>query len=310
MLLGATLLVPASPARAQEPTPLTHVGPTELLVCAPGRPGTAKQAQAIMDELAKQLTARAGWQPGRLTARYVATEKEGLEAIAKRPAWLLTTTEFYCKHVKAIDGELIAATQLKEGMGERFTLLVPATTSTDDASAALRGRALYGTRLLDPVFATRVALRNTLSLEELCDVQRQKRTLRAVKKATAEPATSALWLSHAEHALLQTPRHTQRLADWKPLLVTQPVPSAPLLALNGRANGGPDDIRVPQLKQALYALNSTDEGKALCTKMHMLGFAKPDAATYAAAVQLYHPKNDGEDGEDNHGTTDDAGRDG
>jgi hypothetical protein len=281
-------LAPAAPA--QDPPRPGEVGPTELLVCAPGYPGSAKQAQSIMDELAKQLTARAGWQPGRLTARYVATEKEGLEALKKRPAWLLTTTEFYCKHHQAIDGTVIAATQLKSGTTERFALLVPEGTPAKDPAAALRGRKLYGTRLLDPAFASRVALQNALPLPELCDVQREKRTLRAVKKAAVAPGESALWLSEEERALLATPRLKEKLAGWSVLRESEAVPSAPVLALKNRAESAPATARLEQFQKALYGLNSTEAGKALCTKMRMLGFVKPDAGAYAAAAKRYHAK--------------------
>ncbi|MHC5021341.1 MAG: hypothetical protein ACYTGX_14765 [Planctomycetota bacterium] len=289
-------LVPAAPA--QDPPRPAEAGSTELLVCAPGYPGTAKQAQAVMDELAKQLTARAGWQPGRLTARYVATEKEGLEALKKRPAWILTTTEFYCKHHQAIDGTVIAATQLthpadaqlKSGVSERFTVLVPEGAKAKDPAAALKGRKLWGTRLLDAAFLSRVAFRGELMLHELCDVQRQKRTLRAVKKATASPDDSALLLSGEEGRLLEEPALAPRLKGWAQLVQSHPVPSAPVLALRNPKESAPATGRLEQFQKALYALNSTEEGKALCTKMRMLGFVKPDAGAYAAAAKRYHAK--------------------
>jgi len=88
---------------------------------------------------------------------------------------------------------------------------------------------------------------------------------------------------------------------------SEPVPSAPVLALKDRNESAPATGRLKQFKQALYTLNTTEEGKALCTKMRMLGFAKPDPAKYAAAVTLYHPKPDAKDDDGNEG---DSGRDG
>lgn len=289
-LAAAAALAGAPSSPAQEPTPLSHVGPSELLVCAPGYPGTPKQAQAIMDELAKQITRRALWQPGRLTARYVPTEVEGLEAIKQRPAWLLTTTEFYCKHVKAIDGEVIAATQLKGGASERFALMLPADTPSNDLFSILKGRTLWGTRLLDPQFVERVGLIDLLPIRSLCDVQRQQRTLRAVKEATRAPATSALWLSDAERELLATPAQQAKLEGWSVVRETDPIPSAPVIALHDRRVSGAAPARLDAFKQALYSLNSTDEGKALCAQMRMRGFITPDTAKYDAAVQRYHPE--------------------
>lgn len=272
--------------------------PIELLVCAPGYPGTTKQAQAVMDTLVSQLAARAGWPAGRLRARYIARESDGISAIGRRPALLLTTTEFYAKHAKLIGGEIVAATRLASGTEERFTVMVPRDGKRDDAAAGLKGRTLYGTRLLDVTFASRVATRNQLDLAKLSDVQRQKRTLRAVKKATAAPATSALWLSSAECHLLEQPAQKERLAGWVTLFRTEPIPSAPVLAL-GKTPGAPaDPALVKTIQAALMNLASTDEGKALCTRMRIRGFAKPDNARYAAVVKAYHAAPDDDDAKD------------
>jgi len=268
----------------------------ELLVCAPGFPGTPEQAKGVMDALAAAIARGAGWGEGRVRARYVATEVEGVTALKqRRPALLLPTLPFYCKHHALIRGELVAASKLADKPTEAFRVVAPRAFQ-GDGLAALRGKRLTGTRIEDPNFLSRVVFAGALDARRDLTLVDGKRTLRALKLAT-EGEADALLLSDDEWRLLQTPELKPRLDGWRTVFESAALPSAPMVALGATPEAKPDAALVAAVQRALLALHAGDEGKKLCERLRVTGFAKPDPTPYAAVVKRYHRKADDDDGE-------------
>src|SRR5262245_61629184 len=91
-ILPAIFLASAVVAAAA-PAPIT------LVICAPGYPGTTKEAQPSMDKLATAVSAAAGWPSARLAAVYYETEEAGVARLkAKTPALALIPLPFYLAH--------------------------------------------------------------------------------------------------------------------------------------------------------------------------------------------------------------------
>ncbi len=63
------------------PSPASANG-LEIVICAPGYPGSTAEAQPAMDGLAAAITAAAGWDDGAVQAVYFETEEGGLAASA------------------------------------------------------------------------------------------------------------------------------------------------------------------------------------------------------------------------------------
>jgi hypothetical protein len=74
-----------------------------LVVCAPGYPGSTKEAQPAMDAFAAVAGEAAGWPKGELTAVYFETEAAGVERLSKDDAALaLVPLPFYLRHREAL----------------------------------------------------------------------------------------------------------------------------------------------------------------------------------------------------------------
>jgi hypothetical protein len=297
-LCACVALATGGAAQDSEPSPppARDDASVELLVCAPGFPGTPEQAKATMDALAVAITRGAGWPEGRVRARYVTAEAEGVSALkTRRPALLLATLPFYCKHHALVRGELVAASLLAGKATEAFRIVAP-PAFPGEGLAALRGRRLTGTRLEDPDFLTRLVFAGTLDARRDLTLVDGKRTLRALKLA-GDAAADALLLSDEERRLLQTPELKPRLEGWRTLFESEPLPSAPVVALGTAPAATPDATLVAAVRRALLALHGSDEGRKLCERLRVTGFGPADPTAYAAAVKRYHPPADGEGGE-------------
>src|SRR5260221_3918717 len=88
-ILPAIVLASAV-AAAAAPSPVT------LVICAPGYPGTTKEAQPSMDALAKAVAKAAGWPPARFAAEYHETEEAGgAPPKAETPSLAMVPPSFY-----------------------------------------------------------------------------------------------------------------------------------------------------------------------------------------------------------------------
>jgi hypothetical protein len=96
---------------------------TALVVCAPGYPGSAAEAQPAMDALARELSAASQVAP--LTASYEETAKGCLEQLAKPDAALiLATLPFFLEHERdlRLTARLMAVPQAGHPL-QRWTLV-------------------------------------------------------------------------------------------------------------------------------------------------------------------------------------------
>src|SRR5256885_11140270 len=111
-----------------------------LVVCAPGYPGTAGEAQPSMDALARALAAEAKLPPSSLSAVYEETEAAGMRRLAQKDAsLLLSTLPFHLTHEQELGlvGRLSAVPRGGEGL-ERWALV-----AAEGHPAALEGDAVH-----------------------------------------------------------------------------------------------------------------------------------------------------------------------
>src|SRR6185436_4863985 len=105
--------------------------PVTLVICAPGYPGTTKEAQPSMEILAEAVAQASGWPSAKFTAEYYETEDAGIARLrAKTSSLAMVPLPFYLSH--AGDLKLTARAQAVEKDGK------PAVTWT---LVAKKGRA-------------------------------------------------------------------------------------------------------------------------------------------------------------------------
>ena len=96
VLVAARLAAPALAAPAGS-------GPTTVVVCAPGYPGSTAEAASAMDAFAAALAAAAGLPRGALAAEYHETEAGGMDRLASPDAGvLLAPLPFFLEHEAAL----------------------------------------------------------------------------------------------------------------------------------------------------------------------------------------------------------------
>jgi hypothetical protein len=108
LLLAAWVLAVPAAARAEG---------LEIVVCAPGYPGSTAEAQPAMDGLAAAVSEAAGWEAGTVEAVYFETEEGGLESLRSPGTGLaLVTLPFYLEHRAEFDlrPELMAVPESRE----------------------------------------------------------------------------------------------------------------------------------------------------------------------------------------------------
>jgi hypothetical protein len=97
----AVLLAGALPAFVAAAPP--GAGPTTLVVCAPGYPGSTAEAASVMDAFADALAAAVGRPHGTFAAEYHETEAGGLERLARPDAgFVLSPLPFFLEHETAL----------------------------------------------------------------------------------------------------------------------------------------------------------------------------------------------------------------
>jgi hypothetical protein len=120
-----------------------------LVVCAPGYPGTAGEAQPAMDALARALAAEARLPPSSLSAVYEETEAAGMRRLAQKDAsLLLSTLPFHLTHEQELGlvGRLSAVPRGGEAL-ERWTLV-----AAKGHPASLAGYEVHSTAGYSPRF--------------------------------------------------------------------------------------------------------------------------------------------------------------
>jgi hypothetical protein len=98
----------------------------ELVVCAPGYPGSTEEAQSAMDDLAAAVSAAAGWEPGSFDAVYFETEEDGVARLESPDAGVaLVTLPFFLEHRESLDLEAeMLAVPTGRNAEEPWTLVI------------------------------------------------------------------------------------------------------------------------------------------------------------------------------------------
>lgn len=271
-ILPAIFLASAVVAAAA-PAPIT------LVICAPGYPGTTKEAQPSMDKLAAAVSTAAGWPPARLAAEYHETEEAGVARLkAKTPALALVPLPFYLVHQSEL--KLTARAQAVEKDG------TPATTWTLVAkkgrvtsAESLAGFTIVSLAAYAPDFIRNVALAKWGSLPANVKFQATGQVLGALRKS-ANGDDVAVLLDASQATSLPTLPFAADLA----VVTTSPQLPAFVVCTVG-STVGPTDTK--KLTGALLKLHETPEGASVLDAVRLSKFVPLDAKGLTAARDSY-----------------------
>ena len=267
-ILPAIFLASAVVAAAA-PAPIT------LVICAPGYPGTTKEAQPSMDKLANAVSTAAGWPPTRLAAAYHETEETGvLRLKAKTPALALIPIPFFLVHQSAMKLTARAQAVEKDGTPATTWNLVAKTGRVTSASS-LAGFTIVSTAAYAPDFIRKVALATWGQLPPDVKFLETGQVLGALRKA-ANGDDVAVLLDASQAASLAT---LPFAADLTIVATSPPLPA--FLVCSVDSTVGPADTK--QLIGALLKLHEIPEGTSALDAVRLAKFVPLDAKGLAAA---------------------------
>jgi hypothetical protein len=279
-MLNRTPILPAiflasAVAAAAAPAPIT------LVICAPGYPGTTKEAQPSMDNLAKAVSTAAGWPPARLAAVYHETEEAGIARLkSPGPSVAMVPLPFYLAHASAL--KLTARAQAVEKDG------TPATTWTLVAkkgrvtsAQSLAGFTVVSIAAYAPDFVRNVALAKWGTVPADVKFSANGQVLSALNKA-ANGDDVAVLLDAAQAKSLPT---LPFAADLEVVATSPPVPAIVVCSVGSKV--GPTDTK--QLVAGLLKVHETPEGMAALDAVRLAKFVPLDGKGLADARASYKP---------------------
>jgi ABC-type phosphate/phosphonate transport system substrate-binding protein len=255
--------------------------PVTLVICAPGYPGTTKEAQPSMDVLAAAASKAAGWPPARVAAEYHEAEDAGVARLkAATPSVAMVPLPFFLAHQKEL--KLTAHAQAVEKDGSaNVTWTLVAKKGRVRGPASLSGFTIVSLASYAPDFIRNVALAKWGELPANVTFAESGQILSALKKS-ANGDDVAVLLDVAQTKSLPT---LPFAGDLEIVATSPPVPGIVLCTVG--TSVGPTALG--QLTAGLLKLNQSPEGAAALDAVRLAKFVPLDSKGLAAARASYAP---------------------
>jgi hypothetical protein len=252
-----------------------------LVICAPGYPGTTKEAQPNMDVLAGAVSKSSGLPAGGVAAEYYETEEAGVARLkATTPSFAMVPLPFYLAHASEL--KLTPRAQAVEKGGTAsvsWTLVAKKGRVTSPSS--LSGFTIVSLAAYAPDFIRNVALAEWGKLPADVTFAATGQILSALRKA-ANGDNVAVLLDAAQAASLATLPFAGELET---VAISPPVPGIVVCSV---------DATVPaaaagQLIAGLHKLSDSADGLAALDAVRLAKFISLDGKELAAARAAYLP---------------------
>ena len=267
MLLASALVANAAPA------------PITLVICAPGYPGSTKEAQPSMDALAAAAAKSTGWEPARLAAVYHEAEDAGVARLReKKPMLAMVPLPFYLAHASALKLTARAEAVEKDGKPAVVWTLVAKKGRVTSASQ-LAGFNIVSLAAYAPAFIRNVALAKWGQLPADVTFTPTGQVLSALRKA-ANGDNVAVLLDPGQAASIPT---LPFAAELEVVTTSPPVPGVLLCTVGITVL----PTTVSPLVAGLLKLHQTPEGAAALDAVRLSKFVPLDGKELSAVRASY-----------------------
>ena len=257
----------------------TASAPVTIVICAPGYPGTTKEAQPSMDILAGAVSKSTGWPAARVTAEYYESEDAGSARLkATSPSLAMVPLPFYLAH--ADDLKLTPRAQAVEKDGTAsvtWTLVAKKRRVTKPSS--LSGFTIVSRASYAPNFVRNVALGSWGKIPADVTFSATGQILSALRKAANDESIAVL-LDAAQAASLKTLPFADELET---VATSRPIPAFVVCSV-GTSLGS---TATSQLIAGMLKLNETPDGAQALDAVRLSRFVPLDAEGIAAARSAY-----------------------
>lgn len=250
-----------------------------IVVCAPGSPGTAEEAQGAMDAFAAAVAARAGLPAAALGATYAASEDAGIARLRAADASIaLVSLPFFLKHERALALRAELQPVLLGGTAmERWSLV--ARKGRIAAPAALDGFTILSTAGFSPGFVRGPALAGWGRLPPTVRIAQSPAVLSALRRAAAGEPVAVLLDGAQEAALPALPF----APDLEVVARSPALPVGVVAAVDRRLPAA----RWGRIAAALRELPESPAGAEALAGIRMSRFVLLDAKGLSAARRAY-----------------------
>lgn len=252
--------------------------PDAILVCYPGGPVNARDANSAMASMLRVVERVGQWAEGSFTSSFTTRVDDCRRQMEEnKPKFAITSLGLYLEMRSAHHLIPLVQPKIKGKTGERYRVVAAKGKyhSLDD----LKGKSLGGTVLEEPVFLGKIVFAgkyDPASFFVLKPSNQPIRTLRALDKGELDAAV----LNEQQYAGLDA------LALANPLEAVFTSEEIPLmgLAADGEATTAEERAR---LAQALEGMCADAEGKKLCDLFGVESFNRVDPGVFAPVIQLW-----------------------
>jgi len=269
---GISCLALAAIAAAPAQAPLT------IVLCAPGYPGTTKQAEVTMEIFAAAAAHAAGWSEADLSAVYFEAEQGGLERLGKPDAaFALVTLPFFLAHGKDLGCRPRLQAVQTSGAEDTFSLV--SHRGAVASAASLAGWEITGRVGFAPDFVRGVVLGAWGKVPSSATISFTPRALSALRRAASGEKVAVI-LDAKEVAALDV---LPFAPDLEIVTTSKPVPSSILCTMEGRI----PQAKADALVSGLLGMHESVEGADALGVMQLLRFEEVDGEALGRAEKAY-----------------------
>ena len=244
-----------------------------LVVCAPGYPGGAGDAQPFVDQFAGAAVKAAGWPAGSLAAIYDPTDEGSLAKLGSPDAVLaFVPYPFFVEHGTQLHlSPLVQADVAGTGTQQKWTLVAKTGAVTGPASVA--GYTILSAAGYAQEFVRHSAL-GDWGLPADVKIQSTGQILSALRRVASGEHTLAL-LDQTQSSALPT---LPFASDLKAVTQSPALPVAIIVVVNTRV----DAARAKALQAGLLKMGHGGEGSDVLSQLRLQGFVMPQLPGRAA----------------------------
>ncbi len=245
-----------------------------LVFCAPGYPGSADDAQPLLDQFASALVTASGWPAGSLAAVYDPTEEGGVAKLSSADAALaFVPYPFFVEHAAQLHlTPLVQADVADVGPQQRWTLVAKSGRVTGPASMA--GYTILSVAGYAPDFVRHSAL-ESWALPPDVKIEATGQILSALRRVAAGEPVAALLDQTQAAALPSLPFAT----ELKAVMQSPELPIAIIAVVDSRVAAG----RARALQAGLLKMGHVSGSADSLGPLRLHGFVLPKLPSNTAA---------------------------
>lgn len=252
--------------------------PRLVLVCYPGGPVRARDAQPAMESMLRVIEETGHWPQGSLTAEFT-SKVDACRALMqeKQPHFAILSTGLYLEHRAAHHLVPVAQPNIRGKTTDTYRILV--RKGTFGSLEALKGKTLGGTLLTEPRFLKKVVFEDKIDPAAHFELEPSRRALRALRNLD-RGKLDAVMVNNQQYRSLDSLPFSDEL---EVVYTSDPLPLVGLVA-DERKTSRKDRAR---LTQSLSSMCTHPKGKDLCKLFGVEAFVPADVDTYKNITRLW-----------------------